>query len=179
MYWNFKNIDWNSPGEVRTCTKLRSFPPLTLVYVYRKDDAANRPKLEFVPKTLADLNIEGVSDGVNGTNTNTHHHAYNTHHVNPFPSNRPVISAKPTNPHNQFITPSIKIVKPQPKNNKPQPKPLQHDPFSPFDPWNSQGLFYFYFLFFFKRFYFTMWFFFLLRLIETIVLRRFTSQLYD
>nr|CAH7748138.1 unnamed protein product [Callosobruchus chinensis] len=35
----------------------------------QKDEAANRPKVEFVPKTLQDLNIEGVSaDGMNGTN---------------------------------------------------------------------------------------------------------------
>ena len=32
----------------------------------RKEDAANRPKAEFVPKTLADLNVEGISDGLNG-----------------------------------------------------------------------------------------------------------------
>lgn len=28
----------------------------------RKDEAVNRPKLEFVPKTLADLQIEGIND---------------------------------------------------------------------------------------------------------------------
>lgn len=39
-----------------------------LLFDYRKDEAANRPKVEFVPKSLADLNIEGVSDGVNGIN---------------------------------------------------------------------------------------------------------------
>jgi len=33
---------------------------------YRKDEAACRPKAEFVPKTLADLNVEGFSDGLNG-----------------------------------------------------------------------------------------------------------------
>jgi len=32
----------------------------------RKDEAANRPKAEFIPKTLADLNVEGISDGLNG-----------------------------------------------------------------------------------------------------------------
>ena len=32
----------------------------------RKDEAACRPKAEFVPKTLADLNVEGISDGLNG-----------------------------------------------------------------------------------------------------------------
>lgn len=33
---------------------------------HRKDEAASRPKAEFVPKTLADLNVEGISDGLNG-----------------------------------------------------------------------------------------------------------------
>lgn len=32
----------------------------------RKDEAASRPKAEFIPKTLADLNVEGISDGLNG-----------------------------------------------------------------------------------------------------------------
>ncbi|XP_060536942.1 endophilin-A isoform X2 [Cylas formicarius] len=38
----------------------------------KKEEAMNRPKVEFVPKTLSDLNIEGVSvaDGYNGTNSN-------------------------------------------------------------------------------------------------------------
>ncbi|RZF39873.1 hypothetical protein LSTR_LSTR008478 [Laodelphax striatellus] len=30
-------------------------------------EAANRPKHEFVPKTLADLHVEGISEGMNGT----------------------------------------------------------------------------------------------------------------
>ncbi|XP_039291741.1 endophilin-A [Nilaparvata lugens] len=29
-------------------------------------EAANRPKVEFVPKTLADLHVEGISEGMNG-----------------------------------------------------------------------------------------------------------------
>ncbi|KAJ4446816.1 hypothetical protein ANN_13514, partial [Periplaneta americana] len=31
-----------------------------------KDEAASRPKSEFIPKTLADLHVEGISDGLNG-----------------------------------------------------------------------------------------------------------------
>jgi hypothetical protein len=34
--------------------------------LHRKDEAACRPKAEFIPKTLADLNVEGISDGLNG-----------------------------------------------------------------------------------------------------------------
>ncbi|XP_043278127.1 endophilin-A isoform X2 [Venturia canescens] len=43
---------------------------LTETLLEKKDEAANRPKLEFVPKTLADLNVEGGlpgSDGMNGS----------------------------------------------------------------------------------------------------------------
>ncbi|XP_074106969.1 SH3 domain containing GRB2 like, endophilin-A isoform X2 [Cotesia typhae] len=41
---------------------------LTETLLEKKDEAANRPKLEFVPKTLADLHVEGLSlgDGMNG-----------------------------------------------------------------------------------------------------------------
>ncbi|XP_017776283.1 PREDICTED: endophilin-A isoform X10 [Nicrophorus vespilloides] len=35
---------------------------LTETLLEKKDEAANRPKIEFVPKSLADLNIEAVSD---------------------------------------------------------------------------------------------------------------------
>ncbi|KAG8035765.1 hypothetical protein G9C98_001421 [Cotesia typhae] len=43
---------------------------LTETLLEKKDEAANRPKLEFVPKTLADLHVEGLSlgDGMNGGN---------------------------------------------------------------------------------------------------------------
>lgn len=37
-----------------------------LLIIYRKDEAVNRPKMEFVPKTLADLQIEGIHDLNNG-----------------------------------------------------------------------------------------------------------------
>lgn len=43
--------------------------PGYLIYLmlsYRKEEAVNRPKMEFVPKTLADLHIEGVHDLNNG-----------------------------------------------------------------------------------------------------------------
>ncbi|XP_024938448.1 endophilin-A isoform X10 [Cephus cinctus] len=43
---------------------------LTETLLDKKEEAANRPKLEFVPKTLADLNVEGISssDTMNGGN---------------------------------------------------------------------------------------------------------------
>ncbi|XP_066992818.1 endophilin-A isoform X2 [Anabrus simplex] len=39
---------------------------LTETLLEKKDEAANRPKSEFVPKTLADLHVEGLTDGMNG-----------------------------------------------------------------------------------------------------------------
>ncbi|XP_043278133.1 endophilin-A isoform X8 [Venturia canescens] len=41
---------------------------LTETLLEKKDEAANRPKLEFVPKTLADLNVEGGLPGSDGMN---------------------------------------------------------------------------------------------------------------
>ncbi|KAK0178100.1 hypothetical protein PV328_002081 [Microctonus aethiopoides] len=45
---------------------------LTETLLEKKDEAANRPKLEFVPKTLADLHVEGLIDTMNGGNTFMH-----------------------------------------------------------------------------------------------------------
>ncbi|XP_069696340.1 endophilin-A isoform X5 [Periplaneta americana] len=39
---------------------------LTETLLEKKDEAASRPKSEFIPKTLADLHVEGISDGLNG-----------------------------------------------------------------------------------------------------------------
>jgi len=46
------------------CTEV--LKSLTEILLEKKDEAANRPKAEFIPKTLADLNVEGISDGLNG-----------------------------------------------------------------------------------------------------------------
>ncbi|XP_064215336.1 endophilin-A isoform X5 [Tribolium castaneum] len=47
------------------CTEILKH--LNEILLEKKEEAANRPKVEFVPKTLADLHIEGVSDGVNAS----------------------------------------------------------------------------------------------------------------
>lgn len=90
----------------------------------RREEAAERPKVEFVPKSLADLNIEGVSDGVNGThhsNTSLNIQSHNTYNIS----------------NNQFKKPAV------PKSI---PSSTQPDPF---DPWiYSQGSFLLFFLFF-------------------------------
>lgn len=80
----------------------------------RRDEAASRPKAEFVPKTLADLNIEGVStEGLNGTNTHTYHHGTSI-----------------------ITTNSYQIT----RNTKPAPN-IVYKP-DPFDPWTfTPGIF--------------------------------------
>ncbi|XP_018334058.1 endophilin-A isoform X3 [Agrilus planipennis] len=52
---------------------------ITETILLKKDEAANRPKMEFVPKTLHDL--EGVTDGFNGTSS---HFAPNSFPTQPF-----------------------------------------------------------------------------------------------
>ncbi|KAK7865700.1 hypothetical protein R5R35_014509 [Gryllus longicercus] len=46
------------------CTEILKV--LTETLLEKKSEAAMRPKAEFVPKTLQDLHVEGISDGVNG-----------------------------------------------------------------------------------------------------------------
>lgn len=90
----------------------------------KREEAANRPKVEFVPKTLSDLNIEGVigvSDGYNGTNSN-HVNLFNNHSSsNSYSQN----ITNTTNGGNQFRRPAPKTV--------PVKEQLPPDPF---DPWS-------------------------------------------
>ncbi|XP_052121761.1 endophilin-A isoform X4 [Frankliniella occidentalis] len=54
----------------------------------KKEEAANRPKGEFIPKTLADLNIEhGILDGINGSSqASTPVHVNKPNQLELFPS---------------------------------------------------------------------------------------------
>lgn len=47
------------------CTEV--LKSLTETLLEKREEAAIRPKAEFIPKTLADLNVEGFSDGFNGS----------------------------------------------------------------------------------------------------------------
>lgn len=54
------------------------------ILLFRKEEAMSRPKLEFVPKTLADLHVDsGLSDHMNGGNFSLHGktHFTNTPHT--------------------------------------------------------------------------------------------------
>ncbi|XP_066247168.1 endophilin-A isoform X3 [Euwallacea similis] len=98
---------------------------LTETLQEKREEAANRPKVEFVPKTLSDLNIEGVSavsDGYNGTDTN-HISLFNNHSSsNSYSQN---LKNPPTNGATQFRRPAPKTV--------PFKQHMQPDPF---DPWS-------------------------------------------
>ncbi|XP_044765698.1 endophilin-A isoform X2 [Coccinella septempunctata] len=84
---------------------------LTETLQEKREEAAQRPKVEFVPKSLTDLNIEGVLDGVNGT-----HHSNSSLNVQNHNSYN--IS------NNQFKKPAV----PKSIPNRTQP--------DPFDPWS-------------------------------------------
>lgn len=71
---------------------------INFILNFRKDEAANRPKMEFVPKTLGDLNIEGVSDGVNGTN----HHSSSISHLNSKMHTKPLPKPYPKHKSDPF-----------------------------------------------------------------------------
>lgn len=80
MYGNPQCSCCKSAREV--CYKLREFykkykiQNILIFAIFRMDEAASRPKLEFVPKTLADLNIDGVStDGSHGFNNGRPSHS--------------------------------------------------------------------------------------------------------
>ncbi|KAF2884369.1 hypothetical protein ILUMI_21818 [Ignelater luminosus] len=81
------------------CTEV--LKSLTETLLAKKDEAANRPKMEFVPKTLGDLNIEGVSDGVNGTShysSSNSHTNYKQHLPRPLPKSYPNYKTDPFDP---------------------------------------------------------------------------------
>lgn len=58
----------------------------------KREEAINRPKVEFVPKTLHDLNVDSITDGMNGSTTfhvpvNAQDHDHWSHlRASPLPS---------------------------------------------------------------------------------------------
>ncbi|KAJ8986214.1 hypothetical protein NQ317_009920 [Molorchus minor] len=97
------------------CTEVLKL--LTVTLLEKKDEAANRPKLEFVPKSLTELNIEGITDGLNGTNN---HNNLLNHHGSHYSSNSNLSSGY------QFKRPAPRTI----SNKQPTYKP------DPFDPWS-------------------------------------------
>ena len=61
-FYNFK-----VPNNITLCYCI-------FIFNHRKDEAANKPKMEFIPKTLADLHVDALptSDAMNGGNFSFH-----------------------------------------------------------------------------------------------------------
>nr|CAD7397902.1 unnamed protein product [Timema poppensis] len=59
------------------CTEILKM--LTETLIEKKQDAINQPKKEFVPKTLSDLHVEGLTDGLNGAPVLPPHHQAPSH----------------------------------------------------------------------------------------------------
>ncbi|XP_071450301.1 endophilin-A isoform X2 [Hetaerina americana] len=101
------------------CTEI--LKTLTETMIEKKEEAACRPKSEFTPKTLADLNVEGLTDGLNAVPGRSPYHS---------PARSPA-----TTPVHQpstllFATPDGS----QPganQNNKPQGSSQQSSPANP------------------------------------------------
>lgn len=87
----------------------------------KKEEAANRPKSEFTPKTLADLNIDqvGSMDGMNGLNSNSNSYLP-AQHTGGSNSN-----SYSFNNQNQSTYPSVYPNAPTLQSHK------------PFDPWSA------------------------------------------
>ncbi|XP_063914976.1 endophilin-A isoform X2 [Zophobas morio] len=106
---------------------------LNEIILEKKEEAANRPKVEFVPKSLADLHIEGVSDGVNGIhhhNNHTNHHNYSSsghQFKRPAPRTIPTHTKQP-DPFDPWSFPpgSSQVSSPQHKPHQLELHPGQH-----------------------------------------------------
>ncbi|KAK3929227.1 Endophilin-A [Frankliniella fusca] len=94
----------------------------------KKEEAANRPKGEFVPKTLADLNIDhvGVMDGINGLNSNSNNYSPTLHSGGS--------NSYSFNNQNQSTYPSVYPSAPSLQSHKP------YDPWSAAPPSRPKGI---------------------------------------
>lgn len=67
MYIIYCRYDFFADKISWTLTTKNHFIINYFVIVYRRDQAASRPKLEFVPKTLNDLHpVDVIADDING-----------------------------------------------------------------------------------------------------------------
>nr|CAD7590662.1 unnamed protein product [Timema genevievae] len=73
------------------CTEILKM--LTETLIEKKQDAINQPKKEFVPKTLSDLHVEGLTDGLNGSSQASSPVHPKPNQLELFPSGNPPRSA--------------------------------------------------------------------------------------
>ncbi|XP_052752314.1 endophilin-A isoform X2 [Galleria mellonella] len=123
------------------CTEI--LKGLVSTLMEKKEEAVNRPKLEFVPKTLADLHIEGIHDLNNGRRYgSTQSLSKPRNHIPPSSSVGDLSNADPlkawegpTPPRNQA---HLRSAHPPAPGFKPHPAPRNQ--FNGRDPWTASPL---------------------------------------
>ncbi|KAF9812648.1 hypothetical protein SFRURICE_018078 [Spodoptera frugiperda] len=118
------------------CTEI--LKGLVSTLMEKKEEAVNRPKMEFVPKTLADLHIEGIHDLNNGRRYgSTQSLSRPRQHIPPSSS---VGDLSTTDPFKAWEAPSPVRTQVRPAPGfKPHPAPRNQ--FNGRDPWTVYGLF--------------------------------------
>ncbi|KAL0821027.1 hypothetical protein ABMA28_005672 [Loxostege sticticalis] len=116
------------------CTEI--LKELVSTLMEKKDEAVNRPKMEFVPKTLADLHIEGIHDLNNGRRYgSTQSLSRPRQHLPPSSSVGDLSSADPLKAWEMPTPPRANAHRPQPQAHRPQqglwPQPAPVPGFKP------------------------------------------------
>ncbi|XP_073960331.1 SH3 domain containing GRB2 like, endophilin-A isoform X2 [Choristoneura fumiferana] len=122
------------------CTEI--LQGLVSTLMEKKEEAVNRPKLEFVPKTLADLHIEGIHDLTNGRRYgSTQSLSRPRHHVPPSSSVGDLSSVDPFRAW-EAPTPPKPRANPhhQPHFNQFKPHPAPRTQTNGRDPWTASPL---------------------------------------
>lgn len=118
--------------------------------VSRKDEAVNRPKMEFVPKTLADLHIEGIHDLNNGRRYgSTQSLSRPRQHIPPSSSVGDLSNADPFRAWEMPTPPKANRIE---QNHRPvpgfKPHPAPRNQFNGRDPWSGEFGFVCWFIFY-------------------------------
>ncbi|XP_013183685.2 endophilin-A [Amyelois transitella] len=121
------------------CTEI--LKGLVSTLMEKKEEAVNRPKLEFVPKTLADLHIEGVHDLMNGRRYGSTHSLSSSR--KPLPPSSSVGDLSNVDPFKAWEAPTPPKYQgiarhPPPPGFKPHPAPRSQ--FNGRDPWAASPL---------------------------------------
>ncbi|GBP63620.1 Endophilin-A [Eumeta japonica] len=94
---------------------------------FKKEEAVNRPKLDFVPKTLADLNIDGIHDNLNNGRRYGSSHSLSKAPRARFPPSSSVGDLSQTDPLKAWDA-SPRVTDPIPRTSRAQPAPQLNPP---------------------------------------------------
>ncbi|XP_063627249.1 endophilin-A isoform X1 [Cydia splendana] len=118
------------------CTEI--LQGLVSTLMEKKEEAVNRPKLEFVPKTLADLHIEGIHDLNNGRRYgSTQSLSRPRQHIPPSSS---VGDLSTSDPFKAWEMPTPPKPRPNPTAYQFKPHPAPRNQFNGRDPWKASPL---------------------------------------